>query len=96
MTDVPAEIRYISPHQLTLMTAISRDKLNNLVKAGILKAKRVDERTVVIELDSVIAFLKNLPDVTMEEDHVAQTDPIKSYKAEYRKAMDLFSEEVSK
>jgi hypothetical protein len=78
-----------------MMTAISRDKLQNLIKAGVLRAKRVDERTVLIELDSFLQYLDSLPDVGAEEarhGEVTLESAMKSYRAEQRKAHDLFSE----
>jgi hypothetical protein len=59
-------LKYVSPYQVYIATSISRDKLANLINLGILKAKRVDPRTVLIEWDSVARYLDSLPDVAPE------------------------------
>jgi hypothetical protein len=93
MNDIPQlPLKYASPFQVTIATAISRDKLTKLIHNGIIKAKRVDAHTVLVEWDSVARYLDSSPDVAQEPDHVAQQDPMDSYKGQYRQAMDLFAE----
>jgi hypothetical protein len=87
-------LKYISPFQVTMATSISRYKLENLIRSGVIKAKRMDSQTVLIEWDSVARYLDSLPDVAQETDHVAPQDPMDSYRVQYRKAMDLFSEKI--
>jgi hypothetical protein len=88
-------LKYASPYQVTMATSISRHKLENLIKAGIVKAKRVDSQTVVIEWDSVVRYLDSLPDVAQEaetqHDQVTVASAMQSYNEVRRKAFDLFS-----
>jgi hypothetical protein len=90
--------KYTAPHQVSLITAISKERLINLINTGAIKAKRFNAGTVLIEIDSVIRYIESLPDVVPEttdtaaQHHVTYDSAMKSYKAEYRKAMDLFSE----
>jgi hypothetical protein len=42
-------------------------ELTNLINLGILKAKRIDPQTVLIEWDSVQRYLDSWPDVTCHE-----------------------------
>jgi hypothetical protein len=69
-------LNYASPYQITMATAISRHKLENLIKPGVIKAKRVDAQTVLIGWDSVRNYIDSLPDVVGETDHVAPQDPM--------------------
>jgi hypothetical protein len=60
-------LRYGSPFQVTMATSISKHKLTNLINLGVIKAKRVDAQTVLIEWDSVQRYLDSLPDATYPE-----------------------------
>src|SRR5271166_2665518 len=68
-------LNYASPYQITMATAISRHRLEDLIKAGVIKAKRVDAQTVLIEWDSVRNYIDSLPDVVGEPDHVEPPRP---------------------
>jgi hypothetical protein len=86
-------LKYVSPHQVTLVTSISRDKLTNLINLGLIRAKRVDARTVVIDWDSVLAYLDSLPDVVGETETEAPSESVtiasamQSYNEERRRAI---------
>jgi hypothetical protein len=92
VTQIP--LKYLSPFQVTMATSISRYKLENLIRSGAIKAKRMDPQTILIDWDSVARYLDSLPDVAPETDHAAPHDPMEAYKRQYRKAMDLFSEKI--
>ena len=62
-----APLKYGSPYQITMATSISKHKLTNLINLGVLKAKRIDAQTVLIEWNSVQRYLDSLPDVTCHE-----------------------------
>jgi hypothetical protein len=67
MNDVSQSmLQYGSPYQVSLATSISHHKLENLIKAGVIKAKRIDAQTVLIEWESVRSYIDSLPDVEME------------------------------
>jgi hypothetical protein len=57
-------LKYGSPYQVTMATSISTYKLTNLINVGIIKAKRIDAHTVLIDWDSVQRYLNSLPDAT--------------------------------
>jgi hypothetical protein len=64
MNDIaPLDLEYVSPFQISMATAISRYKLENLIKAGLVKAKRIDAQTVLIEVASIRRYINELPDV---------------------------------
>jgi hypothetical protein len=89
MSQFPLE--YGSPYQVSMATSISRFKLENLIKAGTIKAKRFDAQTVLIEWDSVRRYIDSLPDVELEVVEAAPPDGMKSFNDQRRRAMDLFS-----
>jgi hypothetical protein len=60
-------LKYGSPYQITMATSISKHKLTNLINLGVLKAKRIDAQTVLIEWESVQRYLDSLPDATYSE-----------------------------
>ena len=62
MANIP--LKYGSPFQVTMATSISRNNLANLINLGVIKAKRVDSQTVLIEWDSVQRYLDSQPDAT--------------------------------
>jgi hypothetical protein len=64
MSQFPLE--YGSPYQVSMATSISRFKLENLIKAGVIKAKRIDDKTMLIEWDSVAKYIDSLPDALVE------------------------------
>jgi hypothetical protein len=93
MNDVSEVCKYISPRQITLATSISKDKLTNLINLGLIKAKRVDARTVLIELESVLSYIDSLPDVLAPEtealaNEVTLESAMKDYNDMRRKALD--------
>jgi hypothetical protein len=92
MTDMSQLRKYVSPHEITMATAISKDRLTTLSTLGVIKAKRVDARTVLIELDSVIEYIDSLPDVVGEQaarhDEVTLESAMKDFNDQRRKAMD--------
>jgi hypothetical protein len=71
-----------------MATALSRYKLENLIKSGKIHAKRVDEQTVLIELDSVRRYINSLPDVTGEKETEAHPDPAQASLDHIRQALD--------
>jgi hypothetical protein len=100
MNDMAEVLKYVSPHQVTMATAISKDKLTNLINLGVIKAKRVDARTVLIELDSVLSYINSLPDVEPEiearHDEVTLDSAMKDYNDQRRKAMVVAPSAISK
>jgi hypothetical protein len=92
MNDMSQLLKYVNPHEITMATAISKARLTNLINLGVIKAKRIDARTVLIELESVIRYINSLPDVVGEQaahhDEVTLDSAMKDYNAERRKAMD--------
>jgi hypothetical protein len=88
-------LKYGSPFQITMATSISRHKLANLINLGVIKAKRVDAQTVLIEWESVQRYLDSLPDATYypEKEAPPESTPqegMKSFNDQMTKAMDLF------
>lgn len=55
-------LTYGSPFEVTMATAISRYKLDKLIDSGLIKAKRVDKNTILIEWESVQKYIDGLPD----------------------------------
>jgi hypothetical protein len=90
--------KYVSPHQVTVITAISRNTLANLIKAGSIKAKRIALQTVVVEWDSVLKYLDSLPDIVGDSEiearpkEVTVATAMEAYNDQRRKALDFFSE----
>jgi hypothetical protein len=64
MNDMSVQLKYGSPFQVSMATSISKYKLTNLINAGVIKAKRFDAQTVLIEWDSVQRYLDSLPDAS--------------------------------
>jgi hypothetical protein len=62
-----------------MATSISRYKLENLIKAGVIKANRVDAQTVLIEWESVRRYIDSLPDIELEMAAEAPSDLMKSF-----------------
>jgi hypothetical protein len=89
-------LQYASPYQVSMATSISRHKLENLIKAGIIKAKRIDAQTVLIEWDSVERYINSLPDVALDVVDEAPSNGMKSFNDQRRQAMDLFPEAQQK
>jgi hypothetical protein len=56
-------IEFISPRMFTELTSLSRFKLNELIKADRIRARRADGR-ILIEVASVNEYIESLPDVT--------------------------------
>jgi hypothetical protein len=87
--------RYLSPYRCSSYSGISRQRLASLVNLGVIKAKRVDTQTVLIEWESVQHYLDSLPDATYpEKDAPPETTPqdsMNSFNDQRVKAMDLFS-----
>jgi hypothetical protein len=83
---------YASPHQVVMATAISKDKLTNLINLGLIRAKRVDEKTVLIELKSVRRYIDSLPDVVGEtearHEEVTMASAMKDFNEVRRRALD--------
>jgi hypothetical protein len=67
MNDMSVHLKYGSPFQVTMATSISKYKLTNLINLGVIKAKRVDAQTVLIEWESVQRYLDSLPDANYAE-----------------------------
>jgi hypothetical protein len=64
---MPQLFTHVSPFQVTEATAISKFKLINLINAGVIKAKRVDKNTVLVDWASVQNYIDSLPDVALQE-----------------------------
>jgi hypothetical protein len=90
-----APSKYGSPYQITMATSISKHKLTNLINLGVLKAKRIDAQTALIEWESVQRYLDSLPDATYPETPQAKEitvqDAMQSFNDQRAKAMDLFT-----
>jgi hypothetical protein len=69
--------------------------LTNLINLGVLKAKRIDAQTVLIEWESVQRYLDSLPDATYPEApqtiEITVQDAMQSFNDQRAKAMDLFT-----
>jgi hypothetical protein len=70
-------------------------KLANLINLGIIKAKRIDAQTVLIDWESVQRYLDALPDATYPEapqpKETTVQDAMQSFNDQRAKAMDLFT-----
>jgi hypothetical protein len=90
-----APLKYGSQYQITMATSISKYKLTDLINLGIIKAKRIDAQTVLIEWESVQRYLDSLPDATSSEGQqpkeVTQSGAIESFNDQRNRAMDLFT-----
>ena len=69
-----------SPFEVTMATAISRYKLEKLIDSGLIKAKRVDRNTVLIEWESVQKYIDGLPDAAPLSEEAQPQDPMDSGK----------------
>jgi hypothetical protein len=80
---------------VSMATSISKYKFTKLINAGVIKAKRVDAQTVLIEWDSVQRYLDSLPDATYLEapqtKEITVQDAMQSFNDQRAKAMDLFT-----
>ena len=56
--------KYMSPYRCSNYSGISRHRLTPLINLGLIKAKRIDAQTVLIEWESVQRYLDSLPDAT--------------------------------
>ena len=92
MTDMSE--KYISPYRCSNYSGISRQRLTSLINLGLIKAKRIDAQTVLIEWESVQRYLDSLPDATYpEKEAPPESTPqegMKSFNDQMTKAMDLF------
>jgi hypothetical protein len=88
-------LKYGSPYQITMATSISKHKLTNLINLGVLKAKRIDAQTVLIEWESVQRYLDSLPDATYPEAHqpkeITANEAMEAFNDQRVKAMELFT-----
>jgi hypothetical protein len=88
-------LKYGSLYQITMATSISKHKLTNLINLSIIKAKRIDAQTVLIEWESVQRYLDSLPDATYPEapqtKEMTVQDAMQSFNDQRAKAMDLFT-----
>jgi hypothetical protein len=85
--------KYISPYRCINYSGISRQRLVSLINLGVIKAKRVDAQTVLIEWESVQRYLDSLPDATYPEKdapiEATPQDSMKTFSDQRAKAMDL-------
>jgi hypothetical protein len=96
MSNIPLDVQlgYASPYEIANSTAMSKDKLANLIKGGLIKAKRIDGK-VYIQIASVRSFFESFPDIVPESE--AEATPLKSgpesFNEQRREAMnhDLFA-----
>jgi hypothetical protein len=95
MNDMSVLLKYGSPFQVSMATSISKYELTNLINAGVIKAKRVDAQTVLIEWDSVQRYLDSLPDATYPEapqpKEITTNEAMEAFNDQRAKAMDLFT-----
>jgi hypothetical protein len=79
-----------------MATSISRSKLANLINLAIIRAKRFDAQTVLIEWDSVQRYLDALPDATYPEapqpKETKVQEAVQSFNDQRVRAMDLFTD----
>jgi hypothetical protein len=66
--------KYMTLWQAVLITAISKDRLVNLINVGAIKAKQFDYRTLLIEWDSLESCIDSLPDVAVAFDLFTMTE----------------------
>ena len=79
-----------------MATSIPRNKLANLINLGVIKAKRIDAETVLIQWDSVQHYLDALPDATYtgaaQPEETTVQEAMQSFDDQRVKAMDLFTD----
>jgi hypothetical protein len=79
-----------------MATSISRNKLVNLINLGIIKAKRIDAQTILIQWESVQHYLNALPDATYPDapqpKETTVQEAMESFNEQRSKAMDLFTD----
>jgi len=85
-----SQLGYASPYEIAMSTSMSKDKLANLIKSGLIKAKRLDGR-VLIEIASLRHFFESLPDVELESEDAPPKSGPESFTEQRQQAMkDLF------
>jgi hypothetical protein len=69
--------KYRSPYRCSNYTGIRRQRLTSLINLGVIKAKRIDAQTVLIEWESVQRYLDSLPEATYPEKEAPQKNEIR-------------------